>query len=44
MTHPVDVYVGDKLRQRRWMTGLTQQQLGKRPGIETHEIELYETG
>ncbi|MEM6678452.1 MAG: transcriptional regulator, partial [Pseudomonadota bacterium] len=27
MKHPVDVHVGQRVRQRRWMVGMTQQQL-----------------
>jgi transcriptional regulator with XRE-family HTH domain len=42
MAHPVDVHVGDKLRQRRWMTGLTQQQLGESVGIRFQQIQKYE--
>lgn len=44
MTNPVDIHVGDKLRQRRWMTGLTQQQLGESVGIRFQQIQKYENG
>lgn len=44
MTHAVDIHVGDKLRQRRWMTGLTQQQLGESVGIRFQQIQKYENG
>ena len=44
MTHPVDVHVGDKLRQRRWMTGMTQQQLGMSVGTKFQQIQKYENG
>ena len=27
MKHPVDVHVGKRIRHRRWMVGMTQQQL-----------------
>ena len=27
MTHPVDVHVGKRVRHRRWLIGMTQQQL-----------------
>ena len=27
MTHPVDVHVGKRIRHRRWLIGMTQQQL-----------------
>ena len=44
MKHPVDVYVGQRVRQRRWMTGMTQQQLGDQVGIKFQQIQKYETG
>ena len=33
MKHPVDVHVGKRVRHRRWMVGMTQQQLGDIVGI-----------
>ena len=33
MKHPVDVHVGKRVRHRRWMLGVTQQQLGEQVGI-----------
>ena len=42
--HPVDVHVGQRVRQRRWMIGMTQQQLGERVGIKFQQIQKYETG
>jgi len=44
MTHPVDVHVGQKIRQRRWMIGMTQQQLAQQVGIKFQQIQKYETG
>lgn len=44
MKHPVDVHVGQRVRQRRWMVGMTQQQLGDRVGIKFQQIQKYETG
>jgi len=44
MTHPVDVYVGKRVRQRRWMVGFSQQQLGEAVGIKFQQIQKYETG
>ncbi|TRD23597.1 helix-turn-helix domain-containing protein [Palleronia caenipelagi] len=44
MTHPVDVHVGSRVRQRRWMTGMTQQQLAEKVGIKFQQIQKYETG
>lgn len=44
MTHPVDVHVGKRVRQRRWLTGMTQQQLAEQVGIKFQQIQKYETG
>jgi len=44
MAHHVDVHVGKRIRHRRWMMGLTQQQLGGRVGIKFQQIQKYETG
>lgn len=44
MTHPVDIHVGQRVRQRRWMIGMTQQQLANRVGIKFQQIQKYETG
>ena len=44
MKHPVDVHVGQRVRQRRWMVGMTQQQLGEKVGIKFQQIQKYETG
>lgn len=44
MKHPVDVHVGKRIRHRRWMVGMTQQQLGESVGIKFQQIQKYETG
>jgi transcriptional regulator with XRE-family HTH domain len=44
MTHVVDSHVGQKIRQRRWMVGMTQQQLAESVGIKFQQIQKYETG
>ena len=44
MAHPVDVHVGKRIRQRRWLIGMTQQQLAHRVGIKFQQIQKYETG
>lgn len=44
MKHPVDVHVGKRVRHRRWMVGMTQQQLGESVGIKFQQIQKYETG
>ena len=44
MKHPVDVHVGKRIRNRRWMIGMTQQQLAEKVGIKFQQIQKYETG
>ncbi|MFY0681234.1 MAG: helix-turn-helix transcriptional regulator [Thalassovita sp.] len=44
MAHPVDVHVGKRIRHRRWMVGMTQQQLAEQVGIKFQQIQKYETG
>ena len=44
MKHPVDIHVGKRVRHRRWMKGVTQQQLGESVGIKFQQIQKYETG
>ncbi|MCL4107684.1 UNVERIFIED_CONTAM: hypothetical protein GTU68_022145 [Idotea baltica] len=42
--HPVDIHVGKRIRHRRWMLGVTQQQLAESVGIKFQQIQKYETG
>lgn len=44
MTHHVDVHVGKRIRHRRWLLGMTQQQLAEQVGIKFQQIQKYETG
>ena len=44
MKHPVDAHVGKRIRHRRWMVGMTQQQLADSVGIKFQQIQKYETG
>ncbi|ETA52215.2 Cro/Cl family transcriptional regulator [Rhodobacteraceae bacterium PD-2] len=44
MAPPVDVHVGKRIRHRRWLVGMTQQQLAERVGIKFQQIQKYETG
>ena len=44
MPHAVDVYVGKRIRQRRWLIGMTQQTLAENVGIKFQQIQKYETG
>ena len=44
MKHPVDVHVGKRIRHRRWLVGVTQQQLADKVGIKFQQIQKYENG
>lgn len=44
MAHPVDVHVGKRIRHRRWLVGMTQQQLAEKVCIKFQQIQKYETG
>ena len=44
MKHPVDIHVGKRIRNRRWLVGMTQQQLAEQVGIKFQQIQKYETG
>lgn len=44
MSHPVDVHVGKRIRHRRWLVGVTQQQLADQVGVKFQQIQKYETG
>jgi transcriptional regulator with XRE-family HTH domain len=44
MKHPVDLHVGQRLRHRRWLVGMTQQQLANAVGIKFQQIQKYESG
>ena len=44
MARPVDLHVGKRIRQRRWLVGMTQQQLAEQVGIKFQQIQKYETG
>lgn len=44
MAHPIDHHVGQKLRQRRRLLGLTQQKLAEAVNIRFQQIQKYESG
>ena len=44
MAHPVDTHVGKRVRHRRKLLGMTQQQLAKTVGIRFQQIQKYESG
>jgi len=42
--HPIDVYVGARIRLQRIMRGLTQSELAKLVGISFQSVQKYERG
>lgn len=44
MPHQVDLHVGQRLRQRRTLLGMTQQKLADAVGIKFQQIQKYESG
>lgn len=44
MPHPIDLHVGQRLRQRRCLVGMTQQKLADAVGIKFQQIQKYESG
>lgn len=44
MANEIDLHVGKRLRRRRRLLGLTQQQLAEKVGIRFQQIQKYESG
>lgn len=42
--NPIDIRVGQLIRVRRQLAGLTQDELGKAAGCRFQQIQKYETG
>jgi transcriptional regulator with XRE-family HTH domain len=42
--HPIDVYVGQRVRMRRVMCGLSQTALANRIGLTFQQLQKYESG
>lgn len=43
-SHPVDVHVGTRLRQRRSLLGISQTKLGESVGLTFQQVQKYERG
>ena len=41
---PIDVHVGQRLRQRRMLVGMSQEKLGDSVGLTFQQIQKYERG
>lgn len=42
--NPIDVYVGDRIKLRRNMLGLSQEKLGDALGVTFQQVQKYEKG
>ncbi len=42
--HPIDVYVGARVRQRRVLLGMNQTKLGDALGMSFQQVQKYEKG
>jgi transcriptional regulator with XRE-family HTH domain len=42
--HPIDVHVGSRVRLRRLMQGMSQEQLGAAIGLTFQQVQKYERG
>ncbi len=42
--HPVDIHVGRRLRSRRTILGLSQEEIGEAVGITFQQVQKYERG
>lgn len=42
--HPIDVHVGQRIRQRRILIGMSQSTLAKAVGITFQQVQKYERG
>lgn len=44
MKNSIDLHIGQRLRHRRWLLGMTQQQLAQGIGVRFQQIQKYESG
>lgn len=42
--HPVDIHVGKRLRSRRTLLGMSQEEIGDAVGITFQQVQKYERG
>ena len=44
MRNPTDLHIGQRVRHRRWLQGMTQHQLAQAIGIRFQQVQKYESG
>ncbi|MBE7635858.1 helix-turn-helix domain-containing protein [Sneathiella sp. P13V-1] len=42
--HPVDVYVGSRIKHQRTVSGISQEKLGSELGLTFQQVQKYEKG
>jgi transcriptional regulator with XRE-family HTH domain len=42
--HPIDKHVGNRVRMRRMMLGMSQEKLGDAFGLTFQQVQKYENG
>ena len=42
--NPIDVHVGNRVRMRRMLIGMSQEKLGERLGLTFQQVQKYEKG
>lgn len=42
--NPIDQHVGKRIRHRRWMKGMSQQELAEHCDVRFQQVQKYETG
>jgi transcriptional regulator with XRE-family HTH domain len=42
--HPIDLHVGQRVRMRRTLMGMSQEELGRRLGLTFQQVQKYEKG
>ncbi|MBI1214023.1 MAG: helix-turn-helix domain-containing protein [Alphaproteobacteria bacterium] len=44
MKNSIDLHIGQRVRHRRWLLGMTQQDLAQAIGVRFQQIQKYESG
>lgn len=44
MKNSIDLHIGQRVRHRRWLLGMTQQDLAQGIGVRFQQIQKYESG
>lgn len=42
--HPIDIYVGSRVKMRRMLIGMSQEKLGEQLGLTFQQVQKYEKG